>query len=181
MDKDFVAVAHIKRAVGLKGDLLIRAFSSIESILEPKCLFLKQNRAFIRYEIRRSRLKGEKDAICLLENIDDRKKAEKLQGLEVFQKKALLPRNDPDEYFWYELKGLRVQDIDGEHLGKIHAVIDSGAQDVLVVRDSNREILIPMVDQFIHSIDIEGGTCVVRLVEGLVDATTTKLKRTHKK
>ncbi len=182
MDKDFVAVARIKKAVGLKGAVLIRAFSSAESILEPNCLFLKaKNGSFIRYEIRQPRPKGEKDVICLLENIDDRTKAEHLQGLEVFQKKTLLPRNEPNEYFWYELKGLKVQDVDGEHLGEIHAVIDSNAQDVLVVRDSTREILIPMVDQFIRSVDIESGICVVSLPEGLVEATSTKLKRTHRK
>ncbi len=180
MEKDYVAVGRIKRAVGLKGEVLIKAFSSTKSIIVPGCLFLKEKDGFRRFQIARFRKKGPKELVCLLEGVNNRTLAEGLERRQVFQEKSLLPREDTDEYFWYELEGLRVMDQDGKELGTVYSIIEAGAQDVLVVRDGKREILIPMVDEFIKEIDTTRGICLVDLPPGLEETTATSIKGKRK-
>ena len=180
MEKDYVAVGRIKRAVGLKGEVLIKAFSSTKSIIVPGCLFLKEEDGFKRFQIARFREKGPKELVCLLEGVNNRALAEGFEGRQVLQKKSLLPREDTNEYFWYELEGLRVMDQDGKELGTVYSIIEAGAQDVLVVRDGKREILIPMVDEFIKEIDTTRGICLVDLPPGLEETTATSIKGKRK-
>ncbi|NPA95870.1 MAG: 16S rRNA processing protein RimM [Thermodesulfobacteria bacterium] len=181
MDDNYVAIGRIKRAVGLRGDVLVRAFSSIDSYARAGCVFLKKNGDFIKVPIRIVRLKGAKDAVCHLDGIDNRTQAEELKGQTVYQAKSLLPRDDANEYYWYELKGLRVINSDSQELGTIKAIIEAGAQDILVVRAKDQEILIPMVDEYIRNIDTEAGICSVDIPQTLIDATLSRVKRSHKK
>ena len=181
MEQRYLAVGRIKRAVGLKGEVLIKAYSSIDSIAIPSCIFIKIDSLFKRLKIIHIRKKKNKEAVCLIEHIKDRTAAEAMIGMEVYQDKYLLPREDGDEYYWYELKGMTVVDQNGVTLGNIHSIIDTGAQDVLVVRNSSNEILIPMVDEFIKQIDIKKRYCHVTLPPGLKEATSIPYKKRRKK
>jgi len=180
MEKGYVAVGRIKRAVGLKGEVLIKAFSSTKSITTSGYLFLKGKDDFERFQIIKFRGKGLKELVCLLEGVNNRTLAEHLERKQVFQEKSLLPREDSDEYFWYELKDLKVVDRNGNELGTIYSIIETGAQDVLVVRDTKREILIPMMDGFIQQIDTTKGICLVDLPPGLEETTATSIKGNRK-
>ncbi len=77
----------------------------------------------------------------------------------------LRPLNN-DEYYEYQLIGLHVIDADGAHLGNVRRILHAGASDVLVV-EGEQEYMVPMVEGFIVSIDIEGGMVKVN-IEGLV-------------
>ncbi len=181
MGQRYLAVGRIKRAVGLKGEVLTKLYSSIDSIVVPGCIFIKVGRHFKRLDIIRTRKKKDKEVVCLFEGIKDRTMAEAISGLEVYQDRQLLPRNENNEYYWYELKGLSVVDQNGSKLGTVYSIIDAGAQEVLVIRNDNNEILIPMVDEFIKQIDLEKGSCHVDLPPGLKEATSTSYKKRHRK
>ena len=74
----------------------------------------------------------------------------------------------PGKVFLYQLVGLNVRTIDGTPLGKITDVLDTGANDVYVVHDDTREILLPAIPDVIKEINLERGDMVVELMEGLV-------------
>ncbi len=95
--------------------------------------------------------------------------------MEVYQRFSRLPPREEDEFYWFELEGLEVLDIHGRFLGRVHSVMDTGAGDVLVVRDRAREILIPMVEDIIMKIDTKVGQMTVELPPGLEEATETRL------
>ncbi len=177
MDGRFITIGYIKRAVGLKGEVLVRVFSAVENLTCPRCLFLKAGSDFKKLGIVRFRIKRRKEAVCLLAGVDNRSKAEKMVGFKIFQQKSLLPRLHEGEYFWYELEGLRVRNMNGVDLGTINCIMETGAHDVLVVRNRYREILVPMVEGFIKDIDTRAGLCLVELPPGLLEATGTALKR----
>ena len=67
------------------------------------------------------------------------------------------------EYYWADLEGLSVANIDGVDFGKVSHLFSTGANDVLVAKDANgRERMIPFVTgQFVHDIDIDGGRIIV--------------------
>jgi 16S rRNA processing protein RimM len=67
-----------------------------------------------------------------------------------------VPPPPPGSYYWADLIGLEVTDTGGAPLGQVTGLLENGAQDVLVVRDSERERLIPFVHgAIIQSVDMQ--------------------------
>ena len=74
-------------------------------------------------------------------------------------------------YFEFQIIGLRVCTIYGELLGTVVEVIETGANDVYVVRDSSSEILIPATKQIVLKIDLDKSVMTVKLIPGLRGAS----------
>lgn len=71
------------------------------------------------------------------------------------------------EVYLHDMLGLRVETVEGEELGEVADIIETGANPVYVVRGLQGEILIPDIPDVIEAIDLEGGELIVRLIEGL--------------
>jgi 16S rRNA processing protein RimM len=114
-----------------------------------------------------ARLHG--DVILLkLVDYDNRDAAESLRGqwLQVPEEEAL-PLAE-GEYYLYQLEGLTVYSDSGQHLGELVAVLETGANNVFVVRGVSGEILLPDVTEVIREIDFAAGRMVVHLLPGLL-------------
>ena len=94
--------------------------------------------------------------VAKLQGCDDRNAAERLVRLEVAVPREALPENDAGSYYWTDLLGLEVENRRGERLGTVESMIETGANDVLVVR-GERERLIPFVEQVIVDVDLQRG------------------------
>ena len=76
----------------------------------------------------------------------------------------------PDgEYYWCDLLGLRVVTVEGVELGTVAEIIDTGSNDVYVVRSAEREYLIPALADVVVAIDLATRTMTVSPPEGLLD------------
>ncbi len=149
----------------------------MESLLIPGSCFIKApSGKYEEFFISAFKPKGRKEAVLDIRWVDSRDKAEKITGKALFQLTSRLPAADEDEFYWFELTGLRVTTIQGKFLGRVHSVMETGAGDVLAVRDEDREILIPLVDQVIRQMNVKDGNCIVDLPPGLEEATKTRLK-----
>jgi 16S rRNA processing protein RimM len=73
-----------------------------------------------------------------------------------------------DQIFLYQLVGLRAVTTDGQLLGTVTDVLDTNANDVYVVNDGAREILIPAIPDIVREINLERGEMIIRLIDGLV-------------
>jgi 16S rRNA processing protein RimM len=98
--------------------------------------------------------------VAKLRGCDDREAAAALRGSEVAVPRAVLPRNEDGEYYWADLEGLRVRNLQNHDLGRIAGLIDTGANQVLVVR-GERERLIPFVRAVVESVDLARGEVAV--------------------
>ncbi len=98
-----------------------------------------------------------KGLVARLEGIDNREDARDLIGATIAIERNQLARPDEDEYYWADLTGCDVVNLDGIELGKVVHLIETGANDVLVVRgEDNRERLIPFTQgQAVRRVDIE--------------------------
>jgi 16S rRNA processing protein RimM len=107
--------------------------------------------------------------ILKLEGCDTRNQAEALrnQWLQVRLEEALTL--DEGEFFYYQLIGLQVETVDGEVLGELHEILQTGANDVFVVRGPGGELLLPDIPDVILEIDPEAGRIVVQIPAGLRD------------
>ena len=100
-----------------------------------------------------------KGIVAKLEGIADRTDAEKYVGWDIAIHEQQLPNLRKNEYYWRDLVGLRVINHQEQDFGVIDHLIETGANDVLVVKDGQTERLIPYVmEQYIKDIDLASGT-----------------------
>jgi 16S rRNA processing protein RimM len=95
--------------------------------------------------------------IAKLGGVDDRTGAERLDGWYVAAPREALPKTGQDEYYWTDLIGLAVKNEQGESLGKVGSLIETGAHQVLVVKEGETERLLPFVSQVVKGVDVSGG------------------------
>jgi 16S rRNA processing protein RimM len=95
-----------------------------------------------------------------LQGVDDRNGAEALQGMDVAVRRDEMPQADEGEYYWDELIGMEVVNVQGEALGRVEGLLETGAHDVLQVR-GDRVRLIPFVEAYIQEVDVEAARMVV--------------------
>jgi 16S rRNA processing protein RimM len=100
--------------------------------------------------------------------IDDMNAAETLRGAEIkIDDSEALPLGE-DEYYIRDLLGLRVVTDEGETLGELSDVLQTGANDVYVVKNKNDgQVLIPAIAQCVLDVDIGARAMTVHLLEGL--------------
>lgn len=94
--------------------------------------------------------------IAQLEGVNDRSQAEALQGLEIAVARDELPEAEADEYYWDDLIGLDVVNLEGVNLGKVAGILETGAHDVLKV-SGERERLIPFTEPIVVEVDLKAG------------------------
>jgi 16S rRNA processing protein RimM len=106
-------------------------------------------------------------AVLKLEGVDQRAEAEKLRGLLIQVPVDEAVPLDQGEYYLYQIVGLEVWTKEGEYLGRVAEVLETGSNDVYVVREGGREILIPALSDVVLEVDLEENRMEVHLMEGL--------------
>lgn len=97
-----------------------------------------------------------KGIVAHIEGCDDRDAAAALVGCDIAVARSQLPRAEADEIYWADLIGLKVVTLEGVALGVVDHLLETGANDVVVVR-GERERLLPYVEQVICEVDLDGG------------------------
>ena len=103
--------------------------------------------------------------VAKLVGIDDRDASEALGSCYIGAPRDALPPPAQDEYYWSDLIGLAVVNLQDQPLGRVTSLIETGANQVLVVSDGERERLLPFVEQVVGKVDVPGG--VIRADWGL--------------
>lgn len=99
-----------------------------------------------------------KTIVAHFEGIDDRDEAAGYLQATIGVNRSLLPETADGEYYWSDLEGLTVRRENGEVLGTVAYLLETGANDVLVVREEGREVLIPFVmEQVVKDVDLAAG------------------------
>ena len=98
--------------------------------------------------------------VAQLEGCDNREDASALRGQQVAVPRTALPATGENEYYWTDLIGLAAVTVDGVELGRVERILETGANDVLVVR-GERERLVPFVATVVREVDFARG--VIRL------------------
>jgi len=155
-------MGRIHGAFGLRGELKVESFTEPESmLLRYQPWTLRDARGYERSIHGARGRAGSKGLVVSLPGLTERSAAEALRGAEIFIPRSALPPPRPGEFYWVDLEGLRVRNMDGVDLGQVTQVLPTGANDVLVVTGT-RERMIPFVrPQTVVSIDLAAGEMVV--------------------
>ena len=131
-----------------------------EAILEYDRWYLKQQGEWQAAAVSEGKRQG-KTVIAHLEGVDDRDDAAMLVNCEIAVDREALPEADNGSYYWADLEGLKVVRSDGTELGHVAYLMETGANDVLVVQGET-ERLIPFVqEKVILDVDLGNGVISV--------------------
>ena len=99
--------------------------------------------------------------IAKLDGVDDRNGSEALTGLYVGAPRDAMPVPAQDEYYWSDLIGLEVLNLQGVSLGRVSGLIETGSNDVLKVQDGDKERLLPFVAAVVREVRVDAGRICV--------------------
>ncbi|NTV64439.1 MAG: 16S rRNA processing protein RimM, partial [Oscillochloris sp.] len=107
--------------------------------------------------------------LLTLRGIETREAVDELRGAEVYIRQTDAAPLGEDEYYLHDLIGLAASTVDGQEIGTVREIIQTGVHEVLVVTRPNQpDALIPVVRDFIADLDLTGRRVVVRPIEGLL-------------
>ncbi len=166
-----MAIARVLAAHGVRGELKCAVLTDF-----PR-RFASTARVFLSaggpggavrqaFPLLRARVQG-RFVLVKLEGLDSRDAAERWRNALVevpSEERVRLPRG---HYFWQDIIGLAVRTADGEVLGRVRDILETGANDVYVVDTEPGELLVPAIKDVVKRIDPEQGEIVVELLEGM--------------
>jgi len=154
-----VALGYISAVHGLKGWVKVHSWTRpMEAILDyqPWLLGDDEKTANKSVAILDGRKQG-KGLVACLPGIEGREQAMTMIGQQIFVLREQMPTTEADEYYWSDLEGLEVHTTKGELLGKVERLMETGANDVLVIR-GQRQHLVPFIQgQYVTRVDLEDG------------------------
>jgi len=167
-ESDIVAIGKIVGCHGVRGVLKLLPYT------ESSDYFYEASRLLLRCEGGResghtvSWSKPHKRIILLaLDDITSLEAGDRLRGCEVVVARSWLQEPESGSWYWIDLIGMAVVDHQKKPLGVLEAIIETGSNDVYVVKQGNKEILVPALASVVLSVDVEGKTMTVDLPEGL--------------
>lgn len=164
---DLVLVGHISGAYGIQGWVRIRPYSSdADAMLYAKTWWLDKPGSR-DVDVLEAKIHGD-DVVARLMGVADRNAAEALKGATVQVRRSHFPPLTDDEFYWVDLIGLAVENLEGESLGIVADLMDNGAHPILRVQSMPqpdvgrpKEWLIPFVDRFVKAVDQQAGKITV--------------------
>ncbi|HVO67564.1 MAG TPA: ribosome maturation factor RimM [Syntrophales bacterium] len=165
---EFFEIGKIVRSCGLRGRMkaisYLESNSTLQSVDE---VYVRQKRDKTGPFKLKAVTVRRKIFFLEIEGVEDRESADALAGCQVLIPVNKLEKLPEGEYYWRDIIGLKVVTEEGQVLGVIEAIFATGSNDVYVCRGGGRELLLPSIAEVIHKIDVDRGTVVVRLLEGL--------------
>lgn len=160
-------LGRITAVFGVKGWLKVHSYTDpIENILDYRNWVLSRNGRRESVTVVDSKRHG-KGLVVLLKGVGDRTQAQSYCGVDIAVNSTDLPALPEGEYYWHQLEGLEVVTEDGLRFGRVDHLLETGANDVLVVRPTDesmddRERLIPYIpDQVVVEVNLSRGRMTV--------------------
>ena len=169
MDDSLLWVGRVVKAQGIKGQIKISSSGGAgNTFSEGKAVYLENREGEKRVFTVESARPHKDMTILSLKGVKRIEEAKEWVGSSVYVEKAGLEPLPSDEFYWYQLCGLRVVTEDGSLLGRLEEIWPTGSNDIFVVRKEGREILIPAIDEVVVRVDLNEGVMVIHPLEGLL-------------
>jgi len=165
---EYFKIGQIVKVQGLKGEMRVYPLTDYKERFEEIDWVYISDDTKTKYEIEKVRYKGNV-VILKIKGIDTINDAEKL-----IKKYLKIPREnarelEDDEYFISDLIGIKAYTVDGEYVGVLNDVLQTGANDVYLIKnDENKEILIPAIKKFVPELSIKDKKMIIDPIEGMM-------------
>ncbi len=163
---ELLILGKIVAVHGVRGEVKVCSYTDpIDNLLDYPRWTLRRGEEFRQVEVLSSRVQGNV-LVAKLKGLDDREIARTYVDFEICLPRDALPALGNGEFYWHQLEGLKVINQAGLLLGKVHHLLETGANDVLVVRPcehslDDRERLLPYTDHCVLVVDLAAGAMQV--------------------
>jgi 16S rRNA processing protein RimM len=159
-------IGKVVKAHGLKGHLKVLPYGETFSTLsaEEKITANLPDGTSLTLTVAEIR-PLQKTFVLMSREIGTVEEAHRLVGAELCVPESRLPPTAPDEFYWYQLIGLEVVNTEGQKLGTLEEIIETGSNDVYVVRRGREEILVPAIEEVVRDVDLQRRLMTVDLPE----------------
>ena len=163
----FLEVGIVRRPHGVGGDVLVEVRTDFPERLQPKTeVYLGEKHLPLTIRRRREHNEG---LLLAFESYTTPEQVGKFRNQSLYTPRKKAPKLAKGVYYLYQLIGLNVETDDGQALGKVTDVIETGANDVYEVADTaGKEILLPAIKEVILDIDLDQKIMRVHLLPGLL-------------
>jgi 16S rRNA processing protein RimM len=171
IDRDrLVCIGKVVDAHGLHGELKVKPLTSAPSYYESSAtVIVDAGKGLRSMAVRHIRNAGALWVVAL-DGVAQRDAALELKGAELLLHESLIQPLEAGEYFLDDLIGCEVEDLEGARLGRVHGVIETGANDVLEVTTEAGETLVPMTEEVVKQVDVAARRIRIAPLPGLFDA-----------
>lgn len=163
-------VGKIVKKYSFKGELLVKLDSDDPEIYEDMdSVFVDLRNNLVPFFIESSQLHKSELLRIKFEDVDTEQDADALIKCDLYLPLEFLPKLDDDKFYFHEIIGFTVEDVNFGTVGIVKSVNDTTSQALFEIDRDGIEILIPMNDAFIKKVDKENQLIVVDTPEGLID------------
>ena len=166
MSKDRVIVGALAGAYGVRGEVRVKSFCAVPEDIESYApLFDDKGNTYTLAVLRPA-----KNALIVrIAEIATKEEADALKGVELFTHRSQMPELPDDEFYHADLIGLTVYDTGGNELGRVKAVQNHGASDLLevIVPGATQTVLLPFTKAAVPTVDLGTGRIVADPPEGV--------------
>lgn len=163
-EPEFLLLGKLRRAHGVKGEIPLEVYTEMLELLAPGSLVFIGD-AYQPLTIEKTRWKQEL-LLLKFKEIDDRTVVSELTNALVYVRSVQLPTLTEGEIYSHEIVGLSVYTEDGEYLGTLEEILETGANDVFIIKgEDGQELLIPDTVEMILEIDLAQGKIIVARME----------------
>ncbi len=149
-----VVMGKVVAAQGIQGWVKVLPFTEyVDSLLDYETWYIGNEQAWRPIKVLESNVHG-KLVVAKLEGIPDRTAAEKYKGELIAVSRDSLPEQVEGEYYWSDLIGLSVVNLEGHALGTVDSLLETGANDVLVLKGVHGEMLLPFIKSVIQQVSL---------------------------
>ncbi|MCK5149022.1 16S rRNA processing protein RimM [bacterium] len=166
---EWIEIGFASKPHGIRGEFRVICHSiSASRLLECKRFAIKSNHQYLEFAPEKQRVHQGK-LILKAPEINTRSDAELWRDASVLIPADDCPDSDPLTLELFDIDGFVVKSEKGEYIGKVEDVIQLPTQQCLVILYEGRELLVPWVDEFVLSVDLEQKEMTINLLDGLLD------------
>ncbi len=168
--EDCFYLGKIVSKFSFKGEVLIKLDTDEpESYVKMESVFVDYNNNLVPFFIEKCSLHKSDLLRIKFEDVDSEEDADDLMKAALYLPLTLLPKLEGNKFYYHEVIGFTIIDTDFGEVGVIKAINDTTAQPLFEIDRNGTEILIPMNDEFIDTIDREAKVITINAPEGLID------------
>lgn len=168
--EDCFYLGKIVKKYSFKGEILVKLDTDEPELYDNlDSVFMELRNNLIPFFIESSQLHKSELLRIKFEDVDTEQDADSIMKSDLYLPLEFLPKLEGNKFYFHEVIGFKVEDINYGTVGVLKSVNDSTAQSLFEIDKDGIEILIPMNDEFIEKIDRENKTVFVKTPEGLID------------
>tara|TARA_R110000868_G_scaffold114364_1_gene306547 strand:- start:28986 stop:29513 length:528 start_codon:yes stop_codon:yes gene_type:complete len=168
--EDCFFLGKIVRKYSFNGELLIKLETDQPELYEGlDAVFIDYRNTFIPFFIESSQLHKSNLLRVQFEDVTTEADADSLLKSDVYLPLEFLPKLEGNKFYFHEVIGFTIEDKTHGHIGTIRGVNDTTAQALFETEKDGKEILIPIIDEFIVTVDRKKKNILVNTPEGLID------------